>query len=53
MVDYTTDWAIINITHFYNFNLKGFEHTFEHFLGNLEHRVRLLKVGDTIGQGCG
>jgi hypothetical protein len=51
IADYTADWAIVNSTHFYNSNLKGFEHTFEHFLRNLEHRVKLLKDNGLSGIG--
>ncbi|EFJ50773.1 hypothetical protein VOLCADRAFT_88631 [Volvox carteri f. nagariensis] len=38
-----TDWAINTATHVYQHNLKGFEHTFENLLLNLEQRVRILK----------
>ncbi len=39
------DWLINTLTHFYHHNLKGFEKNFDIVLKNVEHRVRLLKVG--------
>ena len=53
VADYTADWLIINASHFYNSNLKGFEHTFDHLLRNLEHRVHLLKVGVRASRAAG
>ncbi|GLC39343.1 hypothetical protein PLESTB_000895200 [Pleodorina starrii] len=43
IADATVDWAINTATHIYHNNLKGFEHTFDHALRNVEHRVRILK----------
>ncbi|EFJ45523.1 hypothetical protein VOLCADRAFT_94281 [Volvox carteri f. nagariensis] len=43
IADVTADWAINTATHVYQHNLKGFEHTFDHALRNVEHRVRILK----------
>ncbi|KAG2492114.1 hypothetical protein HYH03_009605 [Edaphochlamys debaryana] len=41
--DSMIDWTINTATHVYHNNLKDFEHTFDHFLRNIEHRVRILK----------
>lgn len=38
------DWMYVNALHFYNNNLKGFEHTFDKLLRNFETRVGILQV---------
>ncbi|KAG2492119.1 hypothetical protein HYH03_009610 [Edaphochlamys debaryana] len=43
VADSTADWTINTATHVYHNNLKGFEHNFDQFLRNVEHRVRILK----------
>ncbi|GFR46515.1 hypothetical protein Agub_g8101 [Astrephomene gubernaculifera] len=49
IADSTADWAITTALHVYNHNLKGFEHTFDHLLRNVEERVRILKVDGLNG----
>ncbi|KAG2427858.1 hypothetical protein HXX76_012178 [Chlamydomonas incerta] len=51
IADSTIDWSINTATHIYHNNLKGFEHTFNHFLNNMEHRVRILKDDGLSGIG--
>lgn len=51
ITDSFVDWAINTATHIYHNNLKGFEHTFDHVLRNIEHRVRLLKDDGLNGIG--
>ncbi|PNW74588.1 hypothetical protein CHLRE_12g491550v5 [Chlamydomonas reinhardtii] len=51
IADSTIDWTINTASHIYQNNLKGFEHTFDHFLNNVEHRVRILKDDGLSGIG--
>ncbi|KAG2452689.1 hypothetical protein HYH02_002921 [Chlamydomonas schloesseri] len=51
IADSTIDWSINTATHIYHNNLKGFEHTFENILRNVEHRLRILKDDGLSGIG--